>query len=252
MVRNRFRIAVRALLIVLLATACSLGPIGRINNTTSVSMATLSNSTLVPTVASPLEPSQTAGIVPANPTDVFITAVMGTKYALRTERAALPTLTFTPPIPSNSRPCRSADLASTLALNGAGGHIVLEIGITNTGSTPCFLPSWPVVQLLDHQDKTLDINYDFLVPNGSPSKLPPTEQAAPGEPIRFGLRAGQSSGMILSWGNWCQGAIPGGVIIRLILLDQAGWLDLPTDVAGGGRCDDPGAASTIDVIGFGY
>jgi hypothetical protein len=199
--------------------------------------------------ATPVPPSSTPII---GPTEQFITQVMGTKYAARTQYAALPTIPPTPTIPPNSPFCRPADLQTTFNSNGATQHIVLEVGVKNKGEAPCFLPSWPVVRLLDRSGKTLDITYDYIFLNSNPSSLPPTQESNPGKPILFGLAVNQSSGLALMWGNWCQPAIVGGVIIRMFLLETAGWIDIPTDIVGGGTCDDASSSSTIDVIGFGY
>ncbi len=187
-----------------------------------------------------------------NPTDVFITQVMGEKYAARTQYALQPTITPTPTIPASSGNCRAVDLQSNVSTNGAGGHMVLEVGISNISQAPCFLPSWPAIQLQDRSGNPIDVTYDYVFLNANPSSLPPTQESNPGQPIEYGLAVGQGAGLLLPWGNWCLPPVEGGVVIHMTLLGAQSWLDVPTDISGGGYCDDPGSPSTIDVIGFGY
>jgi hypothetical protein len=128
-------------------------------------------------------------------------------------------------------------------MDGAYGHIILEVGVTNISQTACFLPARPIIQLMDRSGKLIEIAYDFVLPNALPTDPPPA---------RFGLRVGQSAGMLLAWGNWCKPDIKQGVIIRLMLLENAGRVDILTDIRGGGHCDDPGSSSTIDIMSFDY
>lgn len=128
----------------------------------------------------------------------------------------------------------------------------MEVGVTNTGISPCFLPSWPVVELLDRSGKALEIAYDFIYPDANPSILPPTQESNPGDPLVYGMEANQTAGLALLWGNWCQGTVAGGVVIRIFLLETGSWIDVPTDIEGGGHCDEATFPSTVDVVGFGY
>ncbi len=214
------------------------------------------NQTTVPTLLATIPPAgqteQPGGIVSPGPTGLFITQVMATKYAMRTEYAAYPTQTPTPTIAPGSPDCLPADLETAFNANGATGRIDLEVAVTNVSGSACFLPSWPQVELLDHSGKKLDIIYDYVYFNANPSTLPPTQESNPGKPLIYGMEAGQTAGLALLWGNWCAGPVIGGVIIRIYLLGTSGWMDIPADIGGGGYCDDPGGPSTIDVIGFGY
>lgn len=135
---------------------------------------------------------------------------------------------------------------------GATGRIALWVQVTDISNRPCFLPSWPSIQLLDPSGKPLNIAYDYIFPNANPSHLPPTQESSPGEPILFGLNVDQSSQVFMLWGNWCQPAVLGGVTIRISLLGRIGWADIRTDIEGGGYCDDPSSPSTLDIAGFGY
>ncbi len=186
------------------------------------------------------------------PTDAFITQVMATKYAARTQYAAQPTVTPTATIAPSSPNCQAGDLQTTVATNGATGRIVLEIAVTNIGNSPCYLPSWPQVELMDRAGKPLEITYDYIYPDANPSNMPPTQQSNPGTPIVYGMDKNQTAGLELMWGNWCQGAVQGGVVIRVFLLNANSRIDISTDIEGGGYCDDTTSPSTIDVIGFGY
>jgi hypothetical protein len=174
--------------------------------------------------------------------------IMGTKYAEVTAIAAIPTQTDAPAIPAESPACRPADLLASSSSNGAGGQIAVGIVLKNQSSTDCFLPAYPAVQFRDRAGKPLDITYEYWVPNQNPTTEQPTAAVQPGEPARFGLKAGQTAGPVLSWANWCKGAIQGGLVVRLILLDKAGYIDIPTDLTGGGHCDDPGTRSTVGIM----
>ena len=236
-IRNLFWQIDGLLIIICLLSACSFDSIETVINTPSTSAGTLLTPILKPMGTSTLKSLPTITAIGINATDVFTE----TDYAVWTEVATAPTSTPTPPISVDSRLCSSVDLISSLQVDGAYGHIVLGISITNHSNTSCFLPAWPLIQLLDREGNTIEINYNFIIP---------TEKVTLGEPMRFGLRAGQTSGMALFWGNWCKPAIKSGVIVRLTILGEVGWFDIPTDVKGGGRCDDPSSTSTIDVYGF--
>jgi hypothetical protein len=182
-----------------------------------------------------------------DPTEVFVTMVMSTKYAARTEYAAIPTPTSTPTIPAGSPACQPEDLKASFNTNGAGGHIAIGIEVLNKSNSNCFVPAYPAVQLTNRAGEPLDISYDYLIPNENPTTVQPSEE---GQPARYGLKAGQQAVALLSWGNWCKGVIPGGLIVRLPLLDKSGDIDIPTDLTGGGHCDEPEAKSTVDIMPF--
>jgi len=197
-------------------------------------------------------PVPSASTPSLNPTDVFITQVMGEKYAAQTQYALLPTITPTPTIPPSSGNCRAGDLQTSVNATGATRHIVLEVGVMNISQAPCFLPSWPAIQLKDRSGNPIDVTYDYVFLNANPSSLPPTQESSPGQPIEYGLAVGQDALLLLPWGNWCKPPVEGGVVIGMFLLGAKSWTDVPTDISGGGYCDDPGFSSTVDVIGFGY
>jgi hypothetical protein len=188
--------------------------------------------------------SQTPGSPAASldATRMFSTSVVATKFADQTQMAGAPTLTSTPTVVSTSSECRPKDLRVDFGTNGAGGNIVLQVSVTNQGGTDCWLPLRPTAQLLDGTGKPLELSYGVL--NLSDSRATP----APTRPPEFGLKAGQTAGLMLLWANWCQQPVKGGVTIRLRLLGDAGWLDVPTGVETGGRCDAPDQPSSL-VIG---
>jgi hypothetical protein len=180
--------------------------------------------------------------VTANPKDQTVTAIMATKFAMRTEaalaEAALPTETPTPPVPPQTPPCRPGGLkAKPYGSMGAGGTIEMGGGITNISASACYLQTWPVFSLVNKAGKPLDIRYE----SGDE---------------RYGyllLSPGQSAGFSFAWGNWCEPEVAGGVYIRLILADHAGSIDIPpggvnSPVYGGGHCADPGSKSFIFSI----
>ncbi len=201
---------------------------------------------------STLTPASPATTAVPNPTGLFITQVMGQKYAAQTQSALIPTETPTPGIPSDSPACHAADLTAGTSFQGATGNLAISIGVINTSAVPCFLPAWPAVQLLTPSGTPLDVEYQYITMNGNPSSLPPTAGANHSETLEYGLAVGRTASMILSWSDWCQGAVNPGVTIQLELLGIGNRIDIPTDIGGGGRCDDPGGPSIIQVMGFGY
>lgn len=208
--------------------------------------------TVQPILSSTVTPVRSMATPSLNPTDVFITQVMGEKYAAQTQYALLPTITPTPSIPSSSKNCQPGDLQTSFHSNGAGGHIILEIGVKNISQAPCFLPSWPAIHLHDRSGNHIDVTYDYIFLNANPSNSPTTQESNPGQPNLYGLTVNQDAVLLLPWGDWCQPPVEGGVVIRMFLLGAKSWIDVPTDISGGGYCDDPSSPSTVDVIGFGY
>lgn len=236
------------LLIVIVLTSCSLAS-AKIVAPTSESTPTV---TLSPGSALTGIPEPSRLTPTLNPTDIFITQVMGEKYAAQTQYAALPTVTPTPTIPPHSAPCQPGELKIVTSATGATGRIMIFLQVTNIGTKACFLPSWPQVQLQDRSAKPIQVSYDYIYPDQNPSSLPPTQESNPGEPIIFGFDVNQTADLVLMWADWCGEPVAGGVIIRILLLGANNWVDVPTDITSGGYCDDPSSPSTIDVIGFGY
>jgi len=236
------------LFVVILLSSCST----RASTTSLTASGTISSGTIRPNQSTTVTPAPSASAPSLNPTDVSITQVIEEKYAAQTQHALLPTITSTPTIPPSSGNCRAEDLETNVHTNGAGGHIVLEVGVTNISQAPCFLPSWPAIQLQDRSANPIDVTYNYVFLNANPSNLPPTQESNPGQPIEYGLAVSQDAVLLLPWGNWCQPPVEGGVVIRMYLLGAKSWVDVPTDITGGGYCDDSGSPSTIDVFGFGY
>lgn len=242
------KILVYPLILIIFLSSCSTAS----PNSYNLSLSPSPSVTFHPSLTEKAPPIEATSTPAIGPTDLFITQVIATKDAARTQYAALPTITPTPTIPPDSPNCLVSDLQTTFHSNGATGRIVLEVGVTNVSKTACFLPSWPVVQLMDRTGNALDIAYDYIFFNANPSSLPPTQESNPGEPIQYGLDVNQSASLALLWGNWCQASVDGGVIIRMLLQGKSEFMDIPTDIAGGGHCDEPSSSSTIDVVGFGY
>ncbi len=245
---NAMKRIIGAFILVFLLSACSSASAKRPGLTQLV----YPSSTFQPSPSTTAPPGRIYTTAAPNPTDLFITQVMGQKYAARTAYAALPTITPTPTIPPDSVPCQPGDLQVTLHSTGATQHIVLEVGLTNIGKAPCFIPAWPAVQLLDRSGSPIAVTYDYVFFDKNPSNLPPTQESNPGEPVLYGLAVNQNTVLLLPWGNWCGAPVEGGVIIKIQLLGANNFLDVSTDITNGGYCDDPGAPSTVDVVGFGY
>lgn len=186
---------------------------------------------------------------PAN--DATVTAILATKYAGGTAMAetmtAMPTPSLTPTIPPDSPPCRPADLKTDSGSNVAtGGTILLGAGLTNTSGTPCFLQAWPQVLLVDRQGQPLDVDYSYFDISAGSAEAAATEQAQESATARIDLWPGWEASLSLMWGNWCGAPVSGGIVIRLTLINNAGVVDIPTDVQAG-ICNAPGYRSSVGI-----
>jgi len=190
---------------------------------------------------------------PAN--SATITAIMPTKYAGGTEMAATmtaqPTETPVPTIPPDSPFCRPVDLKTSFASNGATGNILLGAGLTNISGIPCYLQAWPQVLLVDQQGKPLDVDYGYFDMGTSDATSAATEQAQESATAKVGLWPGWTVWLNLIWQNWCGAPVSGGVVIHLTLINDAGTINVPTDVQAGGACNAPGFRSYIGISKFG-
>jgi len=179
-----------------------------------------------------------------------LTAILATKSAGGTEAAAtmtaLPSPTLTPTIPANSRLCQTYDLKTSSTSNGAGGSIIISVGLNNTSSSPCFLPAWPEVMLTDSDGQPLDAQYGYYL-SGADANTAATLQAQEAQTARLGLMPGWTAWLNLIWQNDCCKPLPGGVVIHLILIDHSSALDIPTDVEQGGRCEDEKLPTYIGI-----
>jgi hypothetical protein len=196
--------------------------------------------------------TQTSGY-PAN--DATITAIMANKYALGTAMAATmtaqPSETPVPTIPPYSPFCHPADLKTSFGSMGATQNILLDAGLTNTSNTPCFLQAWPQVVLVDQQGKPLDVNYNYFEMGPGDAATAATEQAQESTTAKVGVWPGWTAWLNLSWSNWCGAPVSGGAVIRLTLIENAGVVDIPTDIQAGGACNAPGYRSYIGISKFG-
>jgi len=182
-------------------------------------------------------------VAPKN--DATLTAILAIKYAGGTAMAAtmtaVPTPSLTPTIPPDSPPCRSVDLhAKYLGAMGATQSLLIGMGVTNDGVSPCFLRRRPQAALVDAQGRPLDIQYTF-----SPNEDMPSDPQA-----TLGLPPGRSADFSLQWGNWCLAPGPQGISIRLILADGRDQLNVPTDLSDGPACNDPGHTSWAGIFPF--
>jgi hypothetical protein len=196
--------------------------------------------------------TQTSGY-PKN--DATLTAIIGTKSAGGTAMAASMTAqpggTPIPTIPPDSLFCTPADLRTSFGSNAANQQILLGASLTNTSRSPCFLQAWPQVLLVDRQGQPIDVDYHYFDVGGGDAVLAATKQAQESTTARIGLWPGWETWLTLSWGNWCGLPIPAGVVIRLTLINNAGNIDIPTDISGGGACNAPGFRSDVGISKFG-
>ena len=177
--------------------------------------------------------------------DATITAIIAGKYAGATAMAgtmtAMPTLTLTPTIPPGSPACRAQDLhAVYMGAMGATQSIVGGVNLTNISAQPCFLQTWPQVVLVDQLGDPLDIQYSHT----NPSDLPFDQNAM------LGFPPGRTAGFSLQWGNWCMPVMNTGASVRLTLEQDGGTITIPTDLTGGGACNDPGNRSWVGIFPF--
>lgn len=100
-------------------------------------------------------------------------------------------------------PCTSLDLRVRGAREGAGfGTARGQIEVTNVGSTPCRLDSFPEVSIM----------------RSDGARLPVTSTLAPGaalHPVTLAPLGGQGD-VLVSWINWC-GPDPGPLLVGLTL-----------------------------------
>jgi hypothetical protein len=186
---------------------------------------------------------------PAN--DATITAIMATKSAGGTAMAetmtAQPTPSLTPTIPPDSPSCRPVDLKTSFASNGATGSILLGAGLINISRAPCYLQAWPKVLLVDRQGKPLDVDYNYFDISAGDAASAATEQAQESTTAKIGLWPDWEAWISLVWGNWCGAPVSGGVVIHLTLSNNAGVVDIPTDINAGGACNAPGYRSSVGI-----
>jgi hypothetical protein len=192
--------------------------------------------------------TQTSGY-PAN--DATITAIMGNKYAGGTAAAASmtaqPSETPTPTIPPDSPFCQPMYLKTSFASMGATQNILLDAGLKNVSSAPCYLQAWPQILLVDQQGKPLDVEYHYFETGPADAIAVATEQAQESTSARVGIWQGWVGWVNLIWSNWCSAPISGGVVIHLILGNNAGVMDIQTDIQAGGACNAPGYRSTVGI-----
>jgi hypothetical protein len=148
-------------------------------------------------------------------------------------------------VAADTRPCRASDLAPGSHANGATGSIFLGAWFTNTGGSPCYLPTWLGVTLLDSAGQALQVDYVYWDMTSLTPEAGATEQATSGATARLALVPGQSAGFDLLWRNWCGADLGGRITIRVALGQET--IDLPTDLPGGARCDSASAGSTVSV-----
>jgi hypothetical protein len=186
---------------------------------------------------------------PAN--DTTITAIIADKHALGTAMAetmtAQPSETPIPAIPAEAPFCQAADLKSSFGSNAATQQILLSAGLTNIGNGPCFLQTWPQVQLLDRQGKPLDVDYGYFDIGIGNAGAAATQRAQEYPTAKVGLWPGWSVWANLIWQNWCGAPVSGGAVIQLTFNHNPGALAIPTDVQAGGTCNAPGQRSTVGI-----
>lgn len=193
-------------------------------------------------------------------TRAYIVSLKTTALAeMNLTETAQPTVTSPPPsptFPAGAAPCRASDLAIHDNTQGATGTIVIQVQITNAGRTVCYLQGPADIKLADTAGQPVDLVYStacFLCDNVDAlgTALPAATHIAAVQGslnAKFGLGPGEGLWAILQWNNWCKPFPAGGVKVWLILPEASGVVDGPADILIGGRCDVPGAPSTL-VIG---
>ena len=180
-----------------------------------------------------------------------VSAIVATKHAGGTAMAetmtAMSTPSLIPTIPPDSPPCRPANLKTDFSSgpSATGGQILFGAGLTNISDTPCYLQAWPQVLLVDGQGKPLDVDYNYFNISAGSAETAATEQAQESTTAKIGLWPGWSAWLNLTWRNWCGAPASGGVVLRLTLVDNAGVINIPTDVQA--FCDAPGFRSNVGI-----
>ena len=134
--------------------------------------------------------------------------------------------------------CRVSDLAFQAAANGATGHILISVSVTNTGSATCGLPERP--------DATLIVKSMQERPQIAITQRPPLGDT----PIRE-LAQGQKARFVLDWTNWC-GEKTGAVFVAVKLAGDSAQSNVavPDLLPQAARCDAPDAPSSLGVSPF--
>jgi len=183
------------------------------------------------------------------PRNLFtVAALSGTQFAAATAdvltATAKPTVTPSPTIPPQSRYCTSGDLeAAAGRAMGATQSLVFGVSFKNGSDSPCYMQTWPEVVLMDRQGNALAVDYYFG--NGTSGPAAATQQARESISAKVGLWPGWTAHISLVWGNWCGEPIWPGVVVHLKLMGSDGTMDVPTEIAVGGRCLLPDRLSYV-------
>ncbi len=182
--------------------------------------------------------------------DATVTAIMGNKYAQGIAMAAAmtsqPSETPLPAVPAEAPFCSPTDLQSSFGSNAAAQSILLSAGLKNSGSQACFLQAWPEVQLVDKQEKVLDVDYGYFDIGLGIAGAAATERAQEYATARVGLWPGWSVWANLIWQNWCAAPVKGGAVIQL-RFKGSGVINVPTDIQAGGACNAQGQRSYVGI-----
>lgn len=171
------------LLLILLLSACA--PTQAETFISTITMPAISTQVTPSATDTPHIPTATPrpSTATTNPTQVNITMMWSTKSVLLTAYPAptFPTETPTPILLQGALVCRPTDLHATYAgEDGAAGHLILYVRVYNTLISDCFLPTYPVVHLLDPTRKPINIIYSFSIPDSPIVPVQPTDESNPG------------------------------------------------------------------------
>ena len=182
--------------------------------------------------------------------DATITAIMAGKYAGGTAMAASmtaqPSETPLPTVPADAPFCQPTDLQRSFGSNAATQAILLSAGLKNTGTSACFLQTWPQVRLTDPQGRALELSYGYFDIGIGNAGEAATEQAKDYASAKVGLWPDWSVWANLIWQNWCAAPVTGGVVIRLNF-KNTGIITIPTDIQSGGTCNANGSPAYLGI-----
>jgi hypothetical protein len=192
--------------------------------------------------------TQTSGF-PANA--ATITEIMRNKFSGGTAAAASmtaqPSETPTPTISPDSPFCKPSNIITSFASMGATQNILMSAGLKNTSSTSCYLQAWPQVILVDRQGNPIDVDYHYFEMGPVDAAAAATQQVLESKSARIGLLPGWQGWVNLVWSNWCGAPVRGGVVIHLTLGNDAGVVDIQTDIQAGGTCNAPAYRSSVGI-----
>lgn len=133
--------------------------------------------------------------------------------------------------------CKSADLELVGGRQGETGVVNASVGITNTGRTPCVLPSVPArVELMTSRGSLLPL-------------VAEAPASTPGPPVVVAPGVHNGAYLVFYWMNWCHGQV-GPLTVRVTFSAGIGHATGSLEGPLLPRCDAASNPSTIQIDGI--